>query len=408
MVGGGIIGLMCAHYLRRAGADVTILERDGVGRGCSWGNLGWVCPSISSPLPAPGLGVRSVASMLDSDSPLYIKPSAMPGLSPWLLRFRSHCNEADFASGSRALTELSRSTMHLYDELAADGLEFESASAGLTFVSLRREALEAERRVIEVVGAARVEEWSADELASREPALPRTFAGALHVRTDRHVLASSVCAAVADASARDGVRVEEGFRVDAIRVIESGVVLEGPAGAVEASAVIVAAGAETGGLLSGPGPHLPLQAGKGYSLTVHDPAIRIRSPLYLCDGKIGMTPYEGSLRIGGTMELSGINRTLERRRLDSIRRVVKGVVPEALNGTRVEEWVGMRPLTPDGLPAIGSWGSVPGVFVATGHQMLGVTLAPSTGKALAQLVLEGRSEIDLAPFDPARFERRDS
>jgi D-amino-acid dehydrogenase len=151
------------------------------------------------------------------------------------------------------------------------------------------------------------------------------------------------------------------------------------------------------------GRSLPIQAGKGYSLSVHEPEVQLNSPLYLCDAKVGLTPYEGVLRVGGTMELSGINRTLDRRRVNSIRRVVTSLIPRAFDGARVEEWVGMRPLTPDGLPVIGRLPGLQNAFVASGHQMLGVTLAPSTGYALAELVLDGTSNIDLTPFDPARF-----
>lgn len=403
VVGGGIIGLMCAWYLRKAGADVTLLERGRVGGGCSRGNLGWVCPSISFPLPTPGLGAGSLIAALRKDSPLYIKMSAMPGLSRWLLAFRRHCDEGHYARGVRAMAELNGATLTLYDELVSEGLEFEYASAGLTFVSARAEPLEAERREIEAAGIGAVESWTPDDLAAREPGLPGGFAGALHVRTDRHVRADTVCSAVANALLAAGASIEEGFDVRVVRQSGSGVVIEGPSGSLRADAAVLAAGAETGRMAAPLGVRLPLQAGKGYSLTVHDPELRLRSPLYLCDGKIGLTPYRGRLRVGGTMELSGINRHLDRRRTKAIRRVASRAIPNVLRGGRVDEWVGMRPLTPDGLPVIGPLPLAPAIHVATGHQMLGITLAPSTGHALAKLMLEGHSDVDLEPFSPRRF-----
>jgi D-amino-acid dehydrogenase len=404
IIGGGVIGLLTGYYLRRGGVEVTVLERDDVGRGCSWGNLGWICPSISAPLPAPGLGMSELVSMLAADSPLYIKPAALPRLAPWLLRFRAHCNEPAFVAGCAALAALNEQTPRLYDELKGDGVDFEYARSGLTFVSTKTAALEAEREEIDKIGVSSVAAWSRDELREREPDLPEVFAGALHVESDRHAKGDTVCSGVAAKLVAAGGRVEErfdvtGFRVEANRVVA----VEGLSGSVEADAVIVAAGAESGLMTAALGHAIPLQAGKGYSLSVHDPALRLNSPLYLCDAKVGLTPYEGMLRVGGTMELSGINRSLDPRRVESIRRVVTGVIPRALEGTGVEEWVGMRPLTPDGLPVIGRLPNVPNAFVASGHQMLGVTLAPSTGRALADLVLGDRSAIDLAPFDPARF-----
>jgi len=404
VVGGGVIGLLCAHYLRRGGADVTVVERDRLGRGCSWGNLGWVCPSISVPLPAPGLDLRSMTGMLERDSPLYIRASALPRLGKWLLSFRAHCNETDFAAGSTALRGLNEPTGALFDELAADGIEFEYAKAGLTFVSTEAKALRHEKDMIEDVGAARVEEWNAEELASREPDLPATFTGALHVSTDRHVRADSLCTGVSAALVASGGRVLEGFDVRRLRHEGDRLVaVEGPDDSIEADAFVLAVGAETGMLASSLGTRLPLQAGKGYSLSIRDPRVRLNSPLYLCDQKVGLTPYEGMLRVGGTMELSGINDRLDRGRIESIRRVVSPVIPDAFEGSEVVEWVGMRPLTPDGLPVIGAIPGVRNAFVATGHQMLGVTLAPSTGHALAGLMLEGRSDVDLSPFSPDRF-----
>jgi len=385
---------------------VTVVERDRVGEGCSRGNLGWICPSISTPLPAPGLGWMGLRSFLDPDSPLYIRPSALPRLAPWLLRFWRHCNERDFLAGCAALADLNRGTMRLYDALEADGVDFEYLRTGLTFVARSRAALDHEAAMIEAVGVSAVEEWSADELAEREPALPRSFTGAIHVRTDRNARGDSVCAGVVTRLGELGARIEEGFEVSRVRVERGRAVgVEGPTGGIDAAAVVIATGAEAGGLAASLGTRIPVQAGKGYSFTVHEPRVRLRSPLYVCDARVGLTPYARLLRIGGTMELSGINRVLDRRRLATIRRVASAAIPGAFEGARVDEWVGMRPVTPDGLPVIGALPGVKNVWIASGHQMLGVTLGPATGDALAALLLEGASEVDLGPFAPGRFGR---
>lgn len=404
VVGGGVIGLLTAYYLRRGGIDVTVLERDRVGHGCSWGNLGWICPSISTPLPAPGLGVTGLRSFLDPDSPLYIRPGRLPRLAPFLFRFWRYCNERDFAAGCAALAGLNGETMRLYDELEADGVEFEYMKTGLTFVAADAAALDEELEAIETVGAARAVRWSPAELRAHEPSLPEVFAGALHVSTDRNARGDSVCTGVAARLRERGARIEEGFDVRSVRVGPGGrAVVEGPRGAVDADAVVLATGAEAGRHAVALGRPLPIQAGKGYTFSVYEPRIELESPLYLLDAHIGLTPYKGMLRIGGTMELSGVNREIDRRRLETIRRVVSRLLPEAFEGGRVREWVGLRPLTPDGLPVIGPLPGIDNVYVASGHQMLGVTLAPATGHALAGLILEGQAGLDLAPFDPARF-----
>ncbi len=194
--------------------------------------------------------------------------------------------------------------------------------------------------------------------------------------------------------------------------VVSGCVAEGPriraldtsAGPIEVDAVVLATGAEARTLAASLGAKLPVQAGKGYSITVRDPEATLGRPVYLADAKMGFTPFDGALRTLGTMELSGINLHLDRRRLEILERGARRYLPGGLIGSERTDWVGMRPVTPDGgLPILGRLPTTDNAFVATGHQMLGVTLGPSTGRALSQLILEGRSDVDLGAFDPSRF-----
>ena len=174
-------------------------------------------------------------------------------------------------------------------------------------------------------------------------------------------------------------------------------------GDLEVDAVVLAAGAQTGTLARMAGWRIPLTAGKGYSVTIERPARQLRQPLYLGDARVGMTPFKGALRLGGTMELSGVNRRMDTARVRALRRAVSREVdiPEAREGGRA--WVGMRPMVPDTLPVIGRLPSCENVYVNTGHQMLGVTLAPGSGWALAGLMVAGRSGVGLGAFGVGRF-----
>ena len=174
-------------------------------------------------------------------------------------------------------------------------------------------------------------------------------------------------------------------------------------GDLEVDAVVLAAGAQTGPLARMAGWRIPLTAGKGYSVTIERPANQLRQPLFLGDARVGLTPFEGALRFGGTMELSGVNRRMDTARVRALRRAVSREVdiPEAREGGRA--WVGMRPMVPDTLPVIGRVPSRENVYVNTGHQMLGVTLAPVSGWALAGLVVEGRAGVGLGAFGAGRF-----
>ena len=435
VVGGGIAGLATAHYLARAGAEPFVVDAGRAGGGCSLGNAGWVCPSISTPLPGPGLTLRSLAWMLKADSPLYIRPAALPRLLPWLLRFRARCNRTDWERGVAALAGLNSVTMERYDELARE-MEFEFAAAGVLMVfrdSGKAAAARAEVEAVAAVGAASCRELDEDELYAREPLLRPGFRFGVFVDAERHVRPESLTAALARSLRARGVAIHEGARATGFRFEGGGgsgtvkgrrarlpgrsrpaaggrataIVVQGRGGSadeMEADAVVLAAGVHTGELAGRAGWPIPLTAGKGYSVTIERPARQLRQPLYLGGAKIGLTPFGGALRIAGTMELSGINTRMDRSRIASLRRqVLRDVdIPEAEAQGRA--WVGMRPMVPDTLPVVGPLPSCENVFVNAGHQMLGVTLAPSCGWALAGLMVEGRAGVGLEAFAAGRFQ----
>ncbi len=407
VVGGGIIGLSTAWYLRKLGADPVVIESWTLGSRCSFGNAGWVCPSISSPLPAPGLTLKSLSWMMRRDSPLYIKPTALLKLAPWLLRFRSFCNSADQKRGIAAIAALNRFTMERYDELAADGVEFECHESGVLMVfrdSDKAAAAQKEVKLVTAAGATNCTDLTESEVYEREPMLRPGFRFGLFVGADRHVRPDSLTAGLGAALRASGVEVHEetmatGFRTEGGRVRAIATSKED----VAVDAVVLAAGAHTGSLTRMLGWPIPLTAGKGYSVTIDQPRNQLRQPLYLGGAKIGMTPFKDSLRFSGTMELSGINRRMDTARIRSLRRIVSREVdiPEAKEGGRA--WVGMRPIVPDSLPVMGKLPSRENVYVNTGHQMLGITLGPSSGWALAGLMLEGKPGVGLDAFSAGRF-----
>ena len=431
IVGGGAIGLCTAYYLRKLGADPVLIESSTLGSGCSLGNGGWVFPSKSTPLAAPGLTLKSLKWMLRRDSPLHIKPSALPMLAPWLMRFRSFCNLADQKRGIAALAALNEVTMERYDELAADGVQFEFSESGLLMAFRDFDEAEATRKEVELVAAAGVtsgtgtgassqaaagassqaasgtascHELNEAELYEREPMLRPGFRFGLFLDEGRHVRPESVTAGLASSLRASGVDIHEavtatGFRSEKQRVTA----IMTSEGDLEVDAVVLAAGAHTGSLSRMVGCPIPLIAGKGYSVTIEQPTNQLRQPLLLGGAMIGMSPFKGALRFAGTMELSGINRRMDEARIRSIRRQVSRAVdiPEASDGGRT--WVGMRPIVPDSLPVMGRLSSRENVYVNTGHQMSGITLAPSSGWALAGLMLEGKAGVELEAFSAERF-----
>ena len=415
IVGGGVIGLCTAHYLRKLGADPVIIESSTLGSGCSFGNAGWVFPSKSTPLAKPGLTVQSLKWLLRRDSPLHIKPSNLLALAPWLLRFRSFCNHADQMRGIAALAALNEITMERYDELAADGMQFEYSESGLLMAFRDFDEAAATRKEVQLVAAAGAASgtvsWATTcqalneiELYEREPMLRPGFRFGLFLDEGRHVRPESVTGGLGSLLRASGIDIHQGatatgFRSERQRVTA----ITTSQGELEVDAVVLAAGAYTGTLSRMVGCPIPLIAGKGYSVTIEQPTNQLRQPLLLGDGLIGLSPFKGALRFAGTLELSGINNRMDAARVRSIRQHVSSAldIPEASDGGRA--WMGMRPMVPDSLPVIGKLPSRKNVYVNTGHQMSGITVAPSSGWALAGLMLEGKAGVELEAFSAGRF-----
>lgn len=409
IVGAGAVGLATAYELRKRGVDVLLLDRGEPGAACSAGNAGWVVPTYSSPLPAPGLVSTSIRWMARRDSPLYIRPRVDPRFSRWVWRFWRNCRPAPFQAGLRALAALNTRTMPLYDALAADGVSFEMHRAGLLFLGLTRAKVEsaaAEIGEMQMTGYHRPPVLSAADLHDLEPGLSGDVAGGFHVVQERHLRPETLMAGLTARVREMGVNIQTGTDVTGLaqrdRIVTGVMTADG---AVDADRVVIAAGAWSGQLARRFELDLPVEAGKGYSITVEQPERVVRHPLDLIEAHAAVTPFDGALRVAGTMELSGVNLRLEPARVAAIRRAGDRYLGGWQRGAREHVWVGMRPLTPDGLPLIGSAPGFENLYVATGHAMLGITLAPATGEALAELMTTGVPTADLSPFDPGRFAR---
>ena len=394
VVGGGVVGLSCAFALRRGGADVTVYERGRVGEGCSRGNTGWICPGLSAPLPAPGVMGGALRGMLHRDSPLLISPLLGPSFLRWSWDFWRACSPERYQAGLEATVALTKSAFADYDELREAGVEFEMHSTGMLVAALTEPGLEEFAAMLTAAeeagyeGPVRV--VSGDEARDLDPALSEAVVGGVHAPSERYVRPESVSNGLTAWLRENAAEVEENAEVD--DVVELG-----------ADAVVVAAGAWSGSLLGDEA--FPMEAAKGYSITARSTGTLPRHALYLAEGKVGTSTYGDSLRIAGIFDLTGIDETLKRKRIDAIVRssatFLKDWEPDEIE----LEWAGLRPYPSDGLPVIGPVAGRKGVFVATGHGRMGITLGPVTGKLLAQVILKGSSPRELEPFRIERFRR---
>jgi D-amino-acid dehydrogenase len=411
VVGAGVVGLACAWELRRRGAEVVVIERGTVGGGVSRGNTGWVSPSFTYPLPAPGMVREGLRQLVTGGEAFVLRPSLDPAFVRWLWSFRRSCSGDNFDAGVRALLALNRRTLELFDAYREAGVAFEMNAAGLVVAARTPGGLDLYRRIFRRLrelgyeGGA-IAELDGASVASLEPALDRSrVVAGLHALVDRFVRPEDLTAGLAEHLRAGGAEVREGSELRALERRRGGWLLETTSGGpLEAQSVIVAAGLATAPLLRRLGVRVPLLGARGYSVTLAGRGTPPRHALYLAEAKLGLSPFDGGVRIAGVFELGARDaRTAPgagERLLGAARPYLAGWRPDA-DGP-VEAWAGLRPATPDGLPLIGALPGLERVYLATGHGMLGVTLAPATADLLAPLVLEGRAAAGLAPFDPAR------
>ena len=410
VVGGGVIGLACAWELTRAGADVTVIERDAVGSGVSRGNTGWVVPSMTSPLPAPGMVREGVRQLVTRGDAFVLRPSLDPAFVRWLWRFWRSSSPARFGAGVRALLALNRRTLELFDAYRAAGIRFEMHTTGLLIAARTLAGLRQYDEVFRRLRALGYEGGEPDQLdrnslVELEPALDRRNVEAgLHARVDGYVRPEDLMRGLTERLREEGTQILEGRELVELRSDPDGWTVTTNDGELRAPKVVIAAGLASTGLLARFGARVAVQPARGYSVTIAGRGVPPRHALYLAEAKLGLSPYREGVRIAGVFEL-GASRAeapsgAGERLLAAARPYLDGWRPET--DEPLVTWAGLRPATADGLPLIGALPGHDGLFVASGHGMLGVTLAPATAAFLAPLVLEGRTAAELEPFDPGR------
>ena len=408
VVGGGVVGLSCAWFLGRAGAEVMVLEAgDRVGGGASRGNAGAICPSLTEPLPAPGMIKRALADMLRPDAALHVHPRFAPRMSGFLSRFAQAARHDEYERGLLALLGLARGVTAAFDDMATAGIGTHAGRDGYLFAYRDpADALEEHRHVARVadlgVCSAPGPIRDGGDLRVIEPLLSDRVRAGFLLPDERWIDPDRLMDDLGEGVRSVGAEVVTGARVARVHDLGDEIEIQTASGLFHGDTAVLAAGAWTGGLCEQLGLRVPLLPGKGYSFVLR-PARMPGRPLFLSDVHVVATPMGERLRIAGTMEFDGTTDRFNPRRIDTIVRGVREMLPALDLAARTEEWVGPRPMTPDGLPLVGRLPAHPRVVIASGHNMLGITLGPVTGRAVAAIVGDADPGIDLAPFAPERF-----
>ncbi len=406
VIGGGVVGVSTAFFLRERGASVTLLERGGLAAGASYGNAGWIFPSHSIPLPGPGVTGKALGWLLDPESPLYIRPTLRPAMLRWLWRFWKACDLESAKRGFALNRELGLASRACYESLAArPEFDFGYARSGLVLVFETREGLrEAEHEIhwLEELGG-EAKQLDGSALRDLEPALAKDIAGGVLFSADGYVEPAPFVHQMGHAAAAQGAAICCGTEVLALRATQGGFVVDTTRGVFRAEQLVLAAGAWNTPLAQLLGCELPIEAAKGYSISVERPKAFGPRPLMLAESKVGVTPMGPLLRFAGTLELAGLDLRVNTRRVAAVRKAVERCLPGAGGAPHLETWRGLRPLTPDSLPILGRLGRHPAAIVAGGHGMIGMSQGPMSGQLVAALACGESPELDLAPFSPGRF-----
>ncbi len=406
VVGAGMVGLSTAWFLQEHGVEVTVLDREGVAAGSSWGNAGWLTPGIATPLPEPAVLKYGLRAVLSPNSPVYVPPSADPKFLKFVLGFTRHSTMKAWKKAMGSLVPVNDLSLESFDLLTAGGVAARTRLAE-SFLAAYRTAEERTTLLEEIEhihGAGQditFDALTGDEARAVEPSLSKEVGAAIRLHGQRFVNPGEFVSSLADSVRQRGGKIQAGATVNGITDTGRGVAVSTAEGSREEfDAVVVATGTWLGQLARQFGVRKVVQAGRGYSFSVaiqHVPT----GPVYFPAQRVACTPIGDRLRVAGMMEFRKPEAPLDGRRIRAIAEAAKPLLVGTDLDQREDEWVGSRPCTSDGLPLIGATRS-PRVFAAGGHGMWGITLGPVTGRLLAETMVTGKRVPQLAPFDPLR------
>jgi D-amino-acid dehydrogenase len=413
IIGAGVIGLSSAYYAARRGHRVTVIDRGPASaEGCSFGNAGMVVPSHFVPLAAPGAVSTALKWMWDPDSPLYIKPRFDLDLISWGWKFMRAANARQVALAAPLLRDLSFASRACFEELAAlPDNDFGLVKQGLLMLCKTQHTLDEEAQFAARANQLGVpaEVLDAAQTAQLDPGIRMDIAGSVYFPKDCHLSPNRFMAGLRQQCEKLGVQfiwnaevhhlagaATSGGKIAAVKTDQ---------GEFSFDELLLCGGSWSPLLARDLGLKLPMQAGKGYSLTLPRPRQLPRLCAIFSEARVAVTPMGDTLRFGGTMEIAGLNEDINPVRVRGIIKSVPRYYPDFTTADfdGIAPWRGLRPCSPDGLPYIGRTARFANVTLATGHAMMGLSLGPITGHLVAQILSGENPDFDLALLNPDRY-----
>lgn len=410
VIGAGAVGLSVAYYAQRAGFTVTIIDRGASGDGrCSHGNAGMIVPSHFDPLASPGMLRQGLRSLLHPSGPVRVPLRLDLSFLRWCWHFMRTARHTHVARSAPVLRDLLLESRQLFAELATrHGNTFDLQHRGVLMICATKRVLEAEQHAAEFAQSLGIEAEVLDRagVQNRDPALQVHCAGGVYYPLDAHLQPRAYCSMLERELAARGANFR--WNTDVLSLRPNGkrvTAVDSTGGVLAEGDIAVAGGAWSSELLKTAGVRLPLQAGKGYSLTMPRTSRSPSVPSMLVEARVAVTPWTNDIRFAGTMEFQGLDTRLDATRIAAMKSSILEYYPElkATYFDAAQSWCGLRPCSADGLPFVGRSARYENLSIATGHAMLGISLSPVTGRLLAEALRGERVPPAFSVLAPDRF-----
>ena len=409
IVGGGIMGLASAYYLLKEGWKVTVLDKGDMTNNCSYGNAGMIVPSHFIPLAAPGMISKGIKWMFNSRSPFYVKPSLDFSLISWGLKFMKSATASHVENSAPYLRDYHLLSRQLYKDISEEsGFNFGLENRGILMLYKTEKAGEEEIHVgkdAQKLGLD-VDILSKDQVQALEPHTNLDVIGAVHYRCDAHLYPNALIPQLIEFVKKNGGEIKINSDVTGFDIRDGEIkAVQTRHGDIEGDLVVMTGGTWLPELAKLAGLSIPVMPGKGYSFMEPNTEHKIIHPSLLIEARVAVTPMNGQVRFGGTMEIAPVNDKVNMNRVEGIVNSIPQYYADlSTDLPKVKDiWYGFRPCSPDGLPYLGYSKKLKNLIVAGGHGMMGVSLGPATGKIVAELADRKSNSIDISIYDPQRY-----
>ena len=407
IIGGGIIGLCTAYYLNEKGHNVTIVDKSDMNSGTSYVNAGYLSPSHLIPLASPDSLKNGLKWMFDSKSPLYIKPRFSLSLLNWMYAFAKSSSNYHVNKSIPLIKDITLLSQQLYDEIKQKSyFNFHYEKKGLLMLCKSQKYLDSESKLVDtaVSHGLNAKMVTKSDLKKIEPNIEIDAIGRSYFKCAIPATPNEFMSEMKKYLKISGVKIIKNTKITDIN-IKNGIIknINSFENKIYADEFILCAGSWSNLLSKKLNLNLLLQAGKGYSINILDKT-KITIPAILSEAKVAVTPMNGFTRIAGTMEIAGINKNISKARVDTIVKLSKNYYPDLkIKSTDINNASsGLRPVSPDGLPYIGRSSKCDNLIIATGHAMMGWSMATATGLIVSEILEKKKLSLNIESYSPDR------